>query len=81
MKVRVLSASAFKAQCLGCLNEIEQTGESITITRRGRAVAVLGPAKREAGQSPRDSWARKGRIVGDIVNTDRLVTWETAVSD
>ena len=78
MKERVLSASEFKAKCLACLGEIEQYGEAITITRRGRAVAVLGPAKRSAWKSPRDSWARKGRILGDIVNGDMSALWEVA---
>jgi prevent-host-death family protein len=78
MKERVLSASEFKAKCLACLGEIEQFGESITITRRGRPVAVLGPANHIAGKSPRNSWARKGRIVGDIVNQDMSALWEAA---
>ena len=76
MQTRVLSASEFKAKCLACLSEIEQLGEPITITKRGRPVAVLGPVKRAPLKSPRDSWAKKGRIVGDIVNTDFF--WECA---
>ncbi len=76
MNRKVLSVSEFKAKCLACLSEIEQSGEPITITRRGRAVAVVGPAKRPAFKSPRDSWASRGRIVGDIVNTD--IYWECA---
>ena len=78
MKERVLSASEFKAKCLACLSEIEQFGEPITITRRGRPVAVLGPAKRTVWKSPRNSWAHKGKIVGDIVNNDTSVLWEVA---
>jgi len=78
MKERVLSASEFKARCLACLGEIEQYGEPITITRRGRPVAVLGPAKRNALKSPRNSWARRGRIVADIVNLDTSALWEVA---
>jgi prevent-host-death family protein len=78
MKDRVLSASEFKAKCLACLGEIEHSGESITITRRGRPVAVLGPAKQTAGKSPRDSWAQKARITGDIVNVDTSAVWEVA---
>src|SRR5437867_10442919 len=70
VRERVLSASEFKAKCLACLVEIEQFGEPITITRRGRPVAVLGPAKRSIQKSPCNSWARKGRITGDIVNQD-----------
>lgn len=76
MKSKVLSATEFKAKCLACLSEIEQAGVPITITRRGRPVAVLGPVGRPALKSPRDSWAKKGRILGDIVNTDFF--WESA---
>ncbi len=78
MKERVLSASEFKAKCLACLGEIEQFGEPITITRRGRPVAVLSPVKRTVRKSPRNSWAHKGKIVGDIVNNDTSVLWEVA---
>jgi prevent-host-death family protein len=80
MKERVLSASEFKAKCLACLGEIERVGEPIVITRRGRPVAVLGPVKRSASKSPRDSWAGKMRIVGDIVNLDTSVLWDVVRS-
>ena len=76
MTERVLSASEFKSKCLSCLAEIEQFGEPIIITRRGRPVAVLGPVKRSIQKSPANSWARKARIVGDIVNQDRAALWE-----
>ena len=77
MRERVLSASEFKAKCLACLGEIEQLGGTITITRRGIPVAVLGPVKRAARKSPRNSWAGKGRILGDIVNVDSTL-WEVS---
>ena len=70
MKERVVSASEFKAKCLGYLSEIEQSGQSITVTRRGKPVAVLGPVKRGAWKSPANSLAGKVRIVGDIVHTN-----------
>lgn len=76
MKQRVLSATEFKAKCLSCLNDIESSGESITITRRGRPVAVLGPPKREPFKSPRNSWAHKVKIVGDIVSP--AAEWEAS---
>jgi prevent-host-death family protein len=76
MKARVLSASEFKAKCLACLSEIEQLGEPITITKRGRPVAVLGPVSSPALKSSKGSWARKGRIVGDIVDTSDIISWE-----
>jgi prevent-host-death family protein len=76
MKERVLSASEFKAKCLACLGEIEQFGEPITITRRGRPVAVLSPVKRTILKSPRNSWAHKMQILDDIVNKDTSALWE-----
>jgi len=79
MKERVLSASEFKAKCLACLTEIEQSGDSITITRRGRPVATLGPVKRKAWKSPENSWKGRMRILGDIVNTSYL--WESTKSE
>ena len=68
MKTRVVSATEFKAKCLAILDEIENRGESITITRRGRPVAVVGPAKKKAWKSPKDRFAGRVRIVGDIGN-------------
>ena len=73
-----MSASEFKARCLACLGAVEQFGEPIVITRRGRPVAVLGPAKPKVSKSPRNSWAKKGRIVGDILNPDSSTFWEAA---
>jgi antitoxin (DNA-binding transcriptional repressor) of toxin-antitoxin stability system len=78
MKESVLSASEFKAKCLACLSEIEQFGETITITRRGRPVAVLGPVRRAVRKSPRNSWAGKCQIVGDLVNGDTAALWDVA---
>jgi prevent-host-death family protein len=80
MKTRVVNATEFKAKCLAILDEIEERGESITITRRGRPVAVLGPAKRTAFKSPRDSWAGRAEILGDIVNADPTL-WDVVRED
>lgn len=44
---RTLSASAFKAQCLALMDEVERTGESVLITKHGRPVAQLAPARTE----------------------------------
>ena len=72
---RVVSATEFKARCLAFLDEMELRGETITITKRGRPVAVLGPAKKNAWKSPINSWAGKAKIVGDIVNIDTADAW------
>ena len=74
----MLSASEFKAKCSACLSEVERSGESITITRRGRPVAVIGPTQHAPLKSSLGSWAKKGKIVGDIVNLDMSELWEVA---
>jgi prevent-host-death family protein len=43
MAQRTINASAFKAKCLGLLDEVATTGETIVVTKRGRAVAKLAP--------------------------------------
>jgi prevent-host-death family protein len=74
MGTRIVTATEFKAKGPELLTEVEQQGEAITITRRGRPIAVLEPAKRasrarkRAPKSPMNSLAGKGKIVGDIVN-------------
>ncbi len=75
---RTIAATEFKAKCLGLLDEIEQDGDPIVITRRGKPVAVLGPAPKKAGKSPADSLKGKCEILGDIVNTSEDFKWEVA---
>ena len=76
MKNHTVNATEFKAKCLAYLDEVEQHGGQITITRRGRPVAVLGRAKQRPWKSPRNSLAGKVRIVGDIVNVDMSGLWD-----
>jgi len=76
MKHRVLSATEFKAKCLALLDEVEDEGGTITVTKRGRAVAIVGPARKAAWKSPKGAWAGKVRIAGDIANIDSSNLWE-----
>jgi prevent-host-death family protein len=39
-----IAAAEFKAKCLALLDEVAETGEPITITKRGKVVARLVPA-------------------------------------
>ncbi len=41
--MRVIAAGQFKAQCLRLLDEVAETGETIVVTKRGKAVAKLEP--------------------------------------
>jgi prevent-host-death family protein len=45
MMNRVVSATEFKAKCLALLNEVEAKGGTITVTKRGRAVATVSPVQ------------------------------------
>ncbi len=76
MKSRVVNATELKAKCSAFLDQVEKHGEPITILRRGRPVAVLGPAKKTAWKSPKDMFAGRMEIVGDIVNLDTSDLWE-----
>ena len=76
MKQRVVSATEFKAKCLALLDEVQESGDTITITKRGRAVATVGPAKKQAWKSSEGILEGKVTIVGDIVNTN--FEWECA---
>ena len=63
---RKINAAAFKARCLALIDEVAESGEPITITKRGKAkvqiVAVREKPKTLIG-------ATKGtfKIIGDIV--------------
>jgi prevent-host-death family protein len=63
---RKINAAAFKARCLALIDEVAESGQPITVTKRGKAkvqiVAVREKPKTLIG-------ATKGtfRIVGDIV--------------
>ncbi len=41
MSNRRVSAAEFKAKCLRIIKEMQDTGESVTVTRRGHPVAVV----------------------------------------
>ena len=78
MPTLIVNATEFKAKCLSLLDEIERNGGQITVTKRGRPVAVLGPLPARGLRSPKDSWAGKALIVGDVVNLDTSALWDVA---
>ena len=81
VKDQVVTATDFKAKCLALLDEMEMRGETITITRWGKPVAVLAPPEPDAWKSPQNSWAGKAEIVGDIVSSDTTDLWDVAQKD
>ena len=63
---RKINAAAFKARCLALIDEVAESGQPITITKRGKAKVQLVAVR----EKPKTLWgATKGtfKIVGDIV--------------
>ena len=52
MTTKTVPAAEFKAKCLRIISELQGTGQSVTITRRGRPVAVLSCPSSKAGPGP-----------------------------
>jgi len=74
-KSRVVSATEFKAKCLSLLDEVEQGGGTITVTKRGRPVAVLGPTPKKPWKSPANSLAGKIIENEDLAKVDLSDLW------
>jgi len=76
MKNRVVSATELKAKCLALLDEINDQGHTITVTKRGRPVAMLHPVNKRPWKSLKGIWTGKVEIVGDIVEFDTARLWD-----
>lgn len=68
--MQTIPASEFKARCLALLDEVNRTGEVLTILKRGRPVARLIPARKTAGKGryPQDEIRGTVHVLGDIVS-------------
>jgi len=75
---RTIGAGEFKAKCLKLIDEVNASGETLVVTKRGKPVVEVRPA---AEKPQRIIGAMKGRIkiLGDIIEPID-VEWE-AMSD
>ena len=74
--MRTVSSTEAKAQLNALLAEVERTGTAVTITSRGRPVAVLSPVKpqpRTFGQLPN---LRIGADFDAALPDSELAAWE-----
>jgi prevent-host-death family protein len=53
-----ISVTELKQHCLSVVRRVERTGQPVTITRRGRAVARLAPSSDLAGHAGMKPWER-----------------------
>jgi prevent-host-death family protein len=61
-----IAAGEFKAKCLKLMDKVQQTGEEIVITKRGRPIARLVPC-REAHQLVFGYLAGTVHVKGDVI--------------
>ena len=61
--MKTLGAAEFKATCLRVIKQLGRDGEPVTITNRGRPVAVLSPAPAR-GARPSIIGAMRGSVLG-----------------
>jgi len=64
--MKKMAAGAFKANCLGVMDEVKRKRESVVITKHGKPVAKLVPVG--GTDDIYDFFAGKGVIVGDVVS-------------
>lgn len=57
-----ITATEFKAKCLKLLDQVNETGVELEITKRGRPVARISPWSHDA---PWKKLRGKGRFTGD----------------
>lgn len=65
--MKTINASEFKTKCLAILDEVAQTGESVTILKRGHPVAQLVPPVPQADIAPFHALRGSVEIYGDII--------------
>jgi len=76
--MKTMIISEFKAKCIATLKAVEQSGESVLVTRRGRPIVEIDPVAEAGG---RTLGAQRGamRILGDIVKSDFAEEWAMCV--
>ncbi|HEY0114308.1 MAG TPA: type II toxin-antitoxin system Phd/YefM family antitoxin [Allosphingosinicella sp.] len=62
---RMIGAAEFKAHCLRILDEVERTGEPVTITKRGRIVGELHPPAKRNGTGAAFGFLKNPRYFED----------------
>lgn len=68
MVARTVKASEFKAKCLALMDEVRDTGDTITITKNGEPVAELRAARRPR-KSLWGSHAGQIKVRGDLTES------------
>jgi len=72
--MRTMAAGEFKAKCLAVMDEVNATGETVVITKRGKPLARVVPLEEGMAQQKPESifgfMRGMGTITGDIVSSE-----------
>ena len=66
--MKEINASEFKAKCLAILDEVAQTGQPVTILKRGKPVARLVPPVPQQGGYPQEMLLGSVTLLGDVID-------------
>ena len=66
--MRTIAAGKFKANCLAIMDEVQKKRETVLITKRGKPVAKIIPAKTAAKDDFFDSMKHKLIFLGDVIS-------------
>ncbi len=70
-----IPAAQFKSHCLSVMDRVSESGEPVIITKHGKPVVKLIPAKAD-GADVFGFMAGKAKIVGDVEISAPLSDWK-----
>lgn len=65
--MKSITISRFKARCLALMAEVQEKGEPLLVTKHGRPLVHVVPARDGKGKGWIGCMQGTGRIVGDVV--------------
>ena len=71
-----IQASEFKAKCLGLMDQVARTGETIVVTKNGKPVAELRAHRPPRAKSIRGIHKGQIKILGDIISPVGKSLWK-----
>lgn len=76
--MKTIKISDFKARCLALIEDVERSGQGLTILKRGRPVAQVVPVLPREERYPQDTLAGTVEILGDVLSPVLPASaWET----
>jgi len=74
--MKTVVISEFKAKCIAILKEVNQSGDQVIVTLRGKPLVQIEPIPKESAGCKLGALRGQVRILGDIVHCDFSDDWE-----